>query len=217
MARLSLKTPTTPVGNAGLKRKHEGTTNKGDLPAEDLLEMRSSPFQKEKRVTMKQKSEGIESTGSQCYISVKKVMHRAAEVTGCDTFESLWRYLQHEDSQDPFDVGNEVGPQVVGSGTVVEVVGIKSLSKDPFDRLQELHAEVLTTKECHKALQRLMDKQHQELSTLKEEAKEADAARKSQSDEIECLKKQTKPDNVRLQEQLKLHHLSPYPLVVRWM
>ncbi|TVU45813.1 hypothetical protein EJB05_05316, partial [Eragrostis curvula] len=197
MARLPLKTPTTPVGNAGLKRKHEGTTNKGDLPAEDLLEMRSSPFQKEKRV--EQKSEGIESTGSQCYISVKKVMHRATEVTGCDTFE---------DSQDAFDVDNEVGPQVVGSGTVVEVVGIKSLSKDPFDRLQELHAEVLTTKECHKALRRLMDKQHQELATLKEEAKEADAARKSQSDEIECLKKKTKADNVRLEELLNLHHLS---------
>ncbi|TVU04219.1 hypothetical protein EJB05_50245, partial [Eragrostis curvula] len=80
MARLPLKTPTTPVGNARLKRKHERTTIKGDLPAGDLLEMRSSPFQK------------------------KKVMHRAAEVTGCDTFE---------DSQDPFDVDNEVGPQVV--------------------------------------------------------------------------------------------------------
>ncbi|TVU31488.1 hypothetical protein EJB05_23175, partial [Eragrostis curvula] len=197
MARLPLKTLTTLVGNAGLKRKHEGTTNKGDLPAKDLLEMRSSPFQKEKRV--EQKSEGIESTGSQCYISVKKVMHRAAEVTGCDTFE---------DSQDPFDVDNEVGPQVVGSSTVVEVVGIKSLSKDPFDRLQELHTEVLTTNECHKALRRFMDKQHQELATLKEEAKEADAARKSQSNEIECLKKKTKADNVRLEELLKLHHLS---------
>ncbi|TVU11744.1 hypothetical protein EJB05_45346, partial [Eragrostis curvula] len=177
----------------------EGTTIKGDIPAEDLLEMRSSPFQKEKRVTMEQKSEGIESTGSQCCICVKKVMHRAAEVTGCDTFE---------DSQDPFDVDNEVGPQVVGSGTVVEGVGIKSLSMDPFDRLHELHAEVLTTKECHKALRRLMDKQHQELATLKEEAKEADAARKSQSDEIECLKKQNEADNVRLEELLKLHHMS---------
>ncbi|TVU19071.1 hypothetical protein EJB05_35201, partial [Eragrostis curvula] len=184
----------------------EGTTNKRDLPAEDLLEMRSSPFHKEKRVTMEQKSEGIESTGSQCYISVKKVMHRA-EVTGCDTFE---------DCQDPFDVGNEVGPQVMGPGIVVEVVGIKSLSKDPFDRLQELHAQVLTTKECHKALRRLMDKQHQELATLKEEAKKADAARKSQSDEIECLKKQTKADNVRLQELLKLHHLSCPGQTVHW-
>ncbi|TVU12623.1 hypothetical protein EJB05_46274 [Eragrostis curvula] len=138
----------------------EGTTIKGDLPAEDLLEMRLSPFQK------------------------KKVMHRAAEVTGCDTFE---------DSQDPF----VIGPQVVGSGIVVEGVGIKSLCKDLFDRLQELHAEVLTTKECHKALRRLMDKQHQELATLKEEAKEADASRKSQSDEIECFKKQNETDNVR--------------------
>ncbi|TVU06281.1 hypothetical protein EJB05_49486 [Eragrostis curvula] len=154
----------------------EGTTIKGDLPAEDLLEMRSSPFQKEKRVTMERKSEGIESTGSQCCICV--------------------------------DVDNEVGPQVVGSGTVVEGVGIKSLSKNPFDRLQELHVEVLTTKECHKALRRLMDKQHQELATLKEEAKEADAARKSQSDEIECSKKQNKADNVHLEELLKLHHMS---------
>ncbi|TVU45807.1 hypothetical protein EJB05_05310, partial [Eragrostis curvula] len=166
----------------------EGTTIKGDLPAEDLLEMRSSPFQKEKRVAIEQKSEGT-----------KKVMHRAAEVTGCDTFE---------DTQDPFDVDNEVGPQVVGSGTVVEGVGINSLSKDPFHRLQELHAEVLTTKECHKALRRLMDKQHQELATLKEEAKEADAAWESQSDELECLKKQNEADNVRLEELLKLHHMS---------
>ncbi|TVU13408.1 hypothetical protein EJB05_40464 [Eragrostis curvula] len=99
----------------------EGTTIKGDLPARDLLEMRSSPFQKEKHVTMEQKSEGVKSIGSQCYISVKKEMHLAAEVTGCDTFE---------DSQDLFDVGNEVGPQVVGSGIVVEVMGIKSPSKD---------------------------------------------------------------------------------------
>jgi t-SNARE complex subunit (syntaxin) len=100
------------------------------------------------------------------------------------------------------DVDNKVGPQVV------EVVGIKSLSEDPFDRLQELHAEVLTTKEGHKALRRLMDKQNQELATLKQEAKEADAARKSQSDEIECLRKQTEADNVRLEELLKLHRMS---------
>ncbi|TVU37698.1 hypothetical protein EJB05_11026, partial [Eragrostis curvula] len=115
----------------------------------------------------------------------KKEMHRAAE-----------------------DVGNEVGPQVVGSGTVVEVVGIKSPSKDHFDRLQELQAEVLTTKEGHKELRRLMDKQHQELATLKKEAKEADAARKYQSDKIECLKKQTEADNVRPEELLKPYRLS---------
>ncbi|TVU31499.1 hypothetical protein EJB05_23186, partial [Eragrostis curvula] len=119
MACLPLKTSTTPVGNAGLKRKHEGTTIKGDLPAEDLLEMRSSPFQNEKRVTMEQKSEGIESTRSQCCICV-----------------------------------------------------------------------------------------HQELATLKEEVKEADAARKSQSNEFECLKKQNDAGNIRLEELLKLHHMS---------
>ncbi|TVU14411.1 hypothetical protein EJB05_37877, partial [Eragrostis curvula] len=34
---------------------------------------------KEKRVTMQQKSEEVESTGSQCNISVKKEMQRAAE------------------------------------------------------------------------------------------------------------------------------------------
>ncbi|TVU39320.1 hypothetical protein EJB05_12733, partial [Eragrostis curvula] len=82
MARRPRKTPTTPVAKSGLKRKHEG-----DLPAGDLLEMRSSPFQKKKHVTMQQKSEQVESTGSQCYISVKKEMQRAAEVTGSDTFE----------------------------------------------------------------------------------------------------------------------------------
>ncbi|TVT99970.1 hypothetical protein EJB05_54627, partial [Eragrostis curvula] len=63
MARLPRKTPTTPVAKSGLKRKHEGTKIKGDLPAEDLLEMQSSPFQK------------------------KKEMQRAAEMTGSDTFE----------------------------------------------------------------------------------------------------------------------------------
>ncbi|TVU06903.1 hypothetical protein EJB05_46939, partial [Eragrostis curvula] len=95
MARRPRKTPTTPVAKSGLKRKHEGTTIKGDLPAGDLLEMQSSPFQKEKRVTMQQKSEEVESTGSQCYIYVKKEMQRAAEVTGSDTFEG---------NQEPFDV-----------------------------------------------------------------------------------------------------------------
>ncbi|TVU26527.1 hypothetical protein EJB05_29079, partial [Eragrostis curvula] len=95
MARLPRKTPTTPVAKSGLKRKHEGTKIKGDLPAGDLLEMQSSPFQKEKHVTMQQKSEEVESTGSQCYISVKKEMQRAAEVTGSDTFEG---------NQEPFDV-----------------------------------------------------------------------------------------------------------------
>ncbi|TVT97400.1 hypothetical protein EJB05_57353, partial [Eragrostis curvula] len=63
MARRPRKTPTTPVAKSGLKRKHERTTIKGDLPAGDLLEMRSSPFQK------------------------KKEMQWAAEVTGSDTFE----------------------------------------------------------------------------------------------------------------------------------
>ncbi|TVU39293.1 hypothetical protein EJB05_12705, partial [Eragrostis curvula] len=100
MARLPRKTPTTPVAKSGLKRKHEDTctsetldirlgrtTIKGDLPAGDLLEMQSSPFQKEKRVTMQQKSEEVELTGSQCYISVKKEMQQATEVTGSDTFE----------------------------------------------------------------------------------------------------------------------------------
>ncbi|TVU00387.1 hypothetical protein EJB05_54208, partial [Eragrostis curvula] len=87
MARLPRKTPTTPVAKSGLKRKHEGTIIKGDLLAEDLLELQSSPFQKEKCVTMQQKSEEVESTGSQCYISVKKEMQRAVEVTGSNTFE----------------------------------------------------------------------------------------------------------------------------------
>ncbi|TVU19073.1 hypothetical protein EJB05_35204, partial [Eragrostis curvula] len=63
MPRLPRKTPTTPLAKSGLKRKHEGTTIKGDLPAGDLLEMQSSPFQK------------------------KKEMQRAAEVTRSDTFE----------------------------------------------------------------------------------------------------------------------------------
>ncbi|TVU50646.1 hypothetical protein EJB05_02025 [Eragrostis curvula] len=107
----------------------EGTTIKGDLLAEDMLMMRSSPFQKEKHVTMEQQSDGVESTWSQCYISVEKEMHRTAEVVRSDTFE---------DSQDPFDVDNKVGPQVVGFGTVVEVVGIKSPSKERSQRLQEL-------------------------------------------------------------------------------
>ncbi|TVT96846.1 hypothetical protein EJB05_57921, partial [Eragrostis curvula] len=63
MARRPRMTPTTPVAKSGLKWKHEETTIKGDLPAGDLLEMRSIPFHK------------------------KKEMQRAAEVTGSDTFE----------------------------------------------------------------------------------------------------------------------------------
>ncbi|TVU00660.1 hypothetical protein EJB05_53901, partial [Eragrostis curvula] len=84
-----------------------------------------------KRVTMQQKSEEVESTGSQCYISVKKEMQRAAKVTGSDTFEG---------NQEPFDVD-------------------KSPSIKRFDRLlQELATLEEELKEVAAAMESYCDK-----------------------------------------------------------